>query len=172
MIDAGGRIKETSIESMARTFQSLTYSYIDYLPNKNKGPRLGVVFTNFSRFKEDADDIMINGLESVSKYDNEDRFEILIQKFKQDLSKKLFQWLNGSQSQHSIEDKVDLILDKDNFYAFKIFPSEKDMQREREEIKRLLDDAKKHGRRYVSNFNEVQNMPNGFHHEDSLKVYS
>lgn len=27
MIDAGGRIKETAIESMARTFHSLTYSY-------------------------------------------------------------------------------------------------------------------------------------------------
>lgn len=125
-----------------------------------------MVFTNFSRFKDDPDDIMISGLESVSKYDNEDRFEVLIQKFKQDLSKKLHKSLN--QSLHSIEDKVDLILDKDNFYAFKIYPNDKDMQRERQEIKRLLDDAKKHGRRYVSNFKEVQNMPNGFHYEDSL----
>ena len=32
MIDAGGRIKQTSIESMARTFHSLTYSYPEYDP--------------------------------------------------------------------------------------------------------------------------------------------
>ena len=50
MIDAGGRIKQTSIESMARTFHSLTYSNSDFNPMEQQGPRISVVFTNFSRF--------------------------------------------------------------------------------------------------------------------------
>lgn len=34
------------------------------------------------------------------------------------------------------------------------------MVQERKEIQRLLQDIRKHGRRYVANFNEVQNVAN------------
>lgn len=74
MIDAGGRIKQTSIESMARTFHSLTYSYPDYNPMESEGPRLSVVFTNFSRYHDIHDGIMIPGIESISRYETVDRF--------------------------------------------------------------------------------------------------
>lgn len=90
MIDAGGRIKQTSIESMARTFHSLTYSHPDFNPMESEGPRLSVVFTNFSRFHEVQDNIMIPGIESVSKYEIVDRFSELIKKFKNEICQKIY----------------------------------------------------------------------------------
>lgn len=65
---------------------------------------------------------MIPGLESVSKYNDDNRFDILVKKFKQDLSKKIHQTLKGTQSIELLEQKVDMILGPENFYAFKIFP--------------------------------------------------
>ena len=70
---------------MARTFHSLTYSYPDYDPMESEGPRICVVFTNFSRFQEVQDNIMIPGIESVSKYETVDRFSELIKKFKHEI---------------------------------------------------------------------------------------
>ena len=86
MIDAGGRIKQTSIESMARTFHSLTYSYPDYNPMESEGPRLSVVFTNFSRF-QDIHDGNINP--GISRDETVVKFKELIEKFKSELCEKI-----------------------------------------------------------------------------------
>ena len=64
MIDGGGRLKGTSIDSMANTFHSLTYSSPSYDPLKHGGPSINIVFTKFSRFHDEEDDIMIPGVES------------------------------------------------------------------------------------------------------------
>lgn len=72
MIDEGGRLKETSVDSMARTFHSLTYSYPDFEPMRDGGPRINVVFTKLSRYTKEPDDIMIPGLLSESANSNVD----------------------------------------------------------------------------------------------------
>lgn len=64
MIDAGGRLKQTSVDNLAKTFHSLTYSYPNYNREKHGGPMIAIIFTNFSKQYEDDDDIMIEGVES------------------------------------------------------------------------------------------------------------
>jgi len=68
MLDAGGRIKQTSIESMAKTFHSLTYSYPTYGLQEYNGPRICVLFTNVSKYNFQEDDIGPEGAESESLY--------------------------------------------------------------------------------------------------------
>ena len=121
MIDDGGRIKETSIESMARTMHSLTYSYPNFNPRTSEGPRLNIVFTNFSRYHDIPDDIMIPGLESINKYEKVDKFSELINKFKKEIVNKLHRSLENVQTIKVLEHKMELILPSDHFYAFKIF---------------------------------------------------
>jgi len=75
MIDSGGRIKETSIESMAKTLHSLTYTDPDFDPSIMSGPRINILFTNFSRYEVKSDDIGIPGLDPVNKYDRDNEFE-------------------------------------------------------------------------------------------------
>ena len=89
MIDAGGRIKQTSIESMARTFHSLTYSYPDYNPMESEGPRLSVVFTNFSRYHDTHDGNNKPGFQSISRDETVDKFKELIEQFKSELCQKI-----------------------------------------------------------------------------------
>ena len=98
MVDDGGRLKETSIESMAKTLHSLTYSFPEYDPEYFGGPRLNVLFTKMSRFHKEVDDIMIDGLKSQNHYDDRNNFESLIQKFKLELSKKIHQDLHEVES--------------------------------------------------------------------------
>lgn len=121
MIDDGGRIKETSIESMARTLYSLTYSYPSYNPHLSEGPRINIMFTNFSRFHDIPDDIMIPGLESINKYEKIDKFSELIQKFKKEIVNKIHKSLQNCQTHKVLEQKMEVILPADHFYAFKIF---------------------------------------------------
>lgn len=45
------------------------------------------------------------------------------------------------------------------------------MVEERTEIQRLLDDTSKYGRRYVTNFNQVQNIPIGYQFQESQNLY-
>lgn len=96
MIDAGGRIKETSIESMARTLHSLTYSDPEFDPTEMGGPRLSILFTNFSRYEVRSDNCGIPGLDAVSKYDRVNVFDQLIEKFKKELALKVFKDLKGT----------------------------------------------------------------------------
>ena len=81
MVDDGGRLKETSIESMAKTFHSLTYSFPGYNPQMG-GPRLNILFSKLSRFHDEPDDIMIEGLESECKFDVTNHFDELVKRFK------------------------------------------------------------------------------------------
>lgn len=142
MVDNGGRLKETSVESMAKTFHSLTFSFPEYDPVKNGGPRLNILFTKLSRFHDDPDDIMIDGLECQNKYEMVNKFEELVQKFKTELAKKIHSDTYEKESLEKIEVKVDLILPNDHFYAFKIFPHmEERMDLEKSEIERLIRDA-------------------------------
>ena len=64
MIDSGGRLKQTSVDNLAKTFHSLTYSFPSYDRQKHGGPMIAIIFTNFSKQYEDDDDIMIEGVES------------------------------------------------------------------------------------------------------------
>jgi hypothetical protein len=135
MVDDGGRLKETSIESMAKTFHSLTYSFPEYDPTQMGGPRLNVLFSKLSRFYDEPDNIMIEGLESECKYDKTNHFDELVKKFKSELAKKLHKDIHEAESLEKLEFKVDLILPKDHFYAFRIFPGmEKRMLKEKTEI--------------------------------------
>jgi hypothetical protein len=62
-----------------------------------------------------------------------------------------------------IEFKIDQILPKDHFYAFKIYPGNLEkMAWEKSEIKRLIEDAHAHGRWYIENFEASNNTPTGF----------
>ena len=120
---------------------------------ESEGPRLSVVFTNFSRFHEVQDNIMIPGIESVSKYETVDRFSELIKKFKNEICQKIYHDMGEKQSIKILQPKIDLLLPRESFYAFKIFPNQEDrMIEERKEISRLLSDVSKHGRRYAINF--------------------
>jgi hypothetical protein len=49
MIDSGGRLKQTCIEHVANIFHSLTYMYPEFELSKSNGPRINIVFTNFSK---------------------------------------------------------------------------------------------------------------------------
>lgn len=118
-IDAGGRLKETSYESMAGTLHSLMYSFPDYDEEKG-GPQLCVILTKFSRYAEDIDDIMIDGLESEGKYSTKNRFKELIRVFKEKLSSKMYYDLHEHVPLERIERKIDHILPDENFYAFNI----------------------------------------------------
>ena len=64
MIDKGGRLKQTSIDNLAKTFHSLTYSYPGYKKKEHGGPMIAIIFTNFSKNHEEDDDPMIPGVES------------------------------------------------------------------------------------------------------------
>ena len=66
MIPKHGRLKDEDIVGMARSFHSLTFSYHDFDPMVQRGPRLNVIFTNFSRFQNESDDIQIPGAVSYS----------------------------------------------------------------------------------------------------------
>jgi len=138
MIDSGGRIKETSIESMAKTLHSLTYTNEDFDPTTMRGPRINILFTNFSRFEVKTDDIGIPGLQSVNKYVKVDEFDLLIKKFKTELASKIFKDLKDTETIQSIENKLDIILPKSNFYAFKVSDIEEKRNAEQCEIERLL----------------------------------
>jgi hypothetical protein len=163
MVDDGGRLKETSIESMAKTFHSLTYSFPDYDPIQMGGPRLNVLFSKLSRFYDEPDNIMIEGLESECQYDVKNHFDELVKKFKSELAKKIHKDIHEAESLEKLEFKIDLILPKDHFYAFRIYPDmEKRMLQEKTEIKRLIEDAKGHGRWFIENFNEAFNTPTTF----------
>jgi len=85
MIDAGGRIKETSVESMARTLHSLTFTDAEFDPTLG-GPRISILFTNFSRYEGRSDSCGIPGINPVNRYDPDDIFEKLIEKFKNELA--------------------------------------------------------------------------------------
>ena len=62
-----------------------------------------------------------------------------------------------------VEFKIDQILPKDHFYAFKIFPGNSDkMKKEKSEIERLIKDASAHGRWYIDNNEEALNTPTAF----------
>ena len=68
MINEGGRLTESNIESMAKTFHSLTYSFPEYNALEHGGPRLNVILTAQSKFFQEDDDIGIDGFESETKY--------------------------------------------------------------------------------------------------------
>ena len=66
MIDKGGRLKQTSIDNLAKTFHSLTYSHPDFDFMKHGGPMIAIIFTNFSKNFEESDDPMIPGVEAAT----------------------------------------------------------------------------------------------------------
>ena len=67
---------------MARTFHSLTFSFPDYDPIENGGPRLNVFFSKLSRFIHEDDNIMIPGIDPENKYSSVNPFDELVNKFK------------------------------------------------------------------------------------------
>ena len=69
MLDSGGRLKQTSIDSMIRTLHSLTYSYPSYSPEAHGGPILNVVFTGFSQLYGEEDISGIPGHKSEAIHD-------------------------------------------------------------------------------------------------------
>ena len=71
---------------MARTLHSLTYSFPEYDPIENGGPRLNVFFSKMSRFTHEDDNIMIPGMNPESKYSTVNPFEELVKKFKKQLA--------------------------------------------------------------------------------------
>jgi len=85
MVDAGGRIKNTAIESMCKTLHSLTLSNPE---NKNliSGPKLCVIFTNLSKFTADSDDIGPPDAESENLYSDPHIFDSLVEKFRKQVA--------------------------------------------------------------------------------------
>jgi hypothetical protein len=62
--------------------------------------------------------------------------------------------MSGKQTLNEIKNKINKILPYENFYSFKLFPNEKDKnEQEREELLRLIEDARNHGKWYIDNFN-------------------
>lgn len=160
MVDDGGRLKETSMESMARTLHALTYSFPEYDPQTDGGPRLNVFFSKLSKFIHEEDDIMIDGLHSESKFNDINPFDELVKKFKMELAKKIHDDIGQTETLEMTEFKIDLILPKDHFYGFKIFPGNPEkMIKEKTEIVRLINDAKEHGRWYIDNKDYACNTP-------------
>jgi len=49
MIDNGCRLKQTCIKHVANIFHALTYMDNEFEILKNNGPRINIVFTNFSK---------------------------------------------------------------------------------------------------------------------------
>ena len=103
---------------------------------------------------------MIEGLHAENKYHDVNPFDELVKKFKMELAKKIHEDIHQTESLEMTEFKIDLILPKENFYGFKIFPgnSEK-MVKEKTEIERLINDAKAHGRWHIDNFESAYNTP-------------
>ena len=148
---------------MARTLHSLTYSFPQYDPIENGGPRLNVFFSKLSRFNHEEDNIMIPGIEAENQYSQINPFDELVKKFKKQLSEEIFSNIYHVESLEMIEFKIDQILPKDHFYAFKIFPGNPEkMVKEKSEIQRLIADAHAHGRWYIENFKDSNNTPTGF----------
>ena len=79
MIDQGGRLKQTSIDSLAKTFHSLTYSHPDYDSSTHGGPMIAIIFTNFSKNYEEEDDPMIPGVEASAYESNHLVYKKLIE---------------------------------------------------------------------------------------------
>mmetsp|Transcript_15319 Transcript_15319/g.23583 ORF Transcript_15319/g.23583 Transcript_15319/m.23583 type:complete len:158 (-) Transcript_15319:806-1279(-) len=107
MIDAGGRLKNTSVESMSRTLHSLTFSNPKFSPLFHKGPRLNVVFTNYSRFNHGDESIMIPGAKQKEIKQSALEFEHLIAKFKKELVQQLIFDLHEAVTEEEIAKKVD-----------------------------------------------------------------
>lgn len=143
MVGHNNRLTETAVDAMFKTLHSLTYTYPDYNPLTNVGPRICVICTGFSKLSDDQDDICIEGAVSESAYDMNNKFGELIDKFKEQLTEKIHDELGDDQSKQAIRLKVDAILAQDNFYAFKIFKSNFERTAaERKEIQRLIVDCK------------------------------
>lgn len=99
MIDNGGRLKGTHIDSIARTFHALTYSYPDFDVTKDLGPRINIIFTNVSKYFEVEDDEMTPGHEAVAKDKGSpaDHFKDLIDSFRKDLAQRIYADLGRKQ---------------------------------------------------------------------------
>ena len=122
MIDGGGRLKGTSVDNMANTFHSLTYSHPLYDPRKDGGPMICIIFTKFSKNYDEEDNIMIPGVESSAFSNQEKIFKLLVNKFKKELSKKIYDDLSKIQTLEDIERKIDIILKPECFFTYMIFP--------------------------------------------------
>lgn len=59
--------------------------YSDFDIQKYNGPRINLIFTNFSKQSSANDDIMIKGLESESIGNNKEVLKNLIEKFRTEL---------------------------------------------------------------------------------------
>ena len=171
MVDAGGRIKETSVKSMARTLHSLTYSFPEYDPLANVGPRLNLVFTKESKFVQEEDNIMIPGLKPKGKYKKVNHLDALINQFKKTLSQRMNDDIYAREELAKTVYNIDKILPKDHFYAFKIFPGmDEAMVKEKSEIQRLIKDTKSHGNWYIQNFEQASNTPASIDLQDSKSL--
>ena len=170
MINEGGRLTESNIESMAKTFHSLTYSFPEYNALEQGGPRLNVIFTAKSKFFQDDDDIGIPGYESENKYIDLDQFYELVKTFRKQLSVKIYEDLHETVPLEQIEGKIGYMLKDENFYGFKIFADKEKLSKETTEIHRVLKDAKSHGRWIISNMDWAQNTPTPFDTKHARKV--
>lgn len=84
MIGNNNRVKGSSLDILFKTMHSLTYTHPDYDPLKNEGPRICVIFTDFSKSKDLEDDICIEGS------DIKDKFGEIIEKLKGELTNKIY----------------------------------------------------------------------------------
>lgn len=172
MIGGNPRVKESHVDILFKKMHSLGYTHPDYRPLENVGPRICLVFTDFSIYNEEAGDI---GIEGAMPEDADDiksnKLSEIIDKLKTELVAKIYHEMGKVESKAQIEQKVDAILPDENFYAFKVFAHNvKRTEVERRQIVKLVSDCRKHGRRIVENYYEVLPMPTNFNEKGAKKL--
>ncbi|KRW98141.1 P-loop containing nucleoside triphosphate hydrolase [Pseudocohnilembus persalinus] len=139
------------------------------------GPRLNVVFTDFSRQEEekkgggknqevqdDEFDFDFGGEESgdeIEEESQEQKFQNLVSQFKKLLVEQIFiegriertedekfQEYYQSEEYKRVERIVDKMINFENFYAYKIQRDKNQMDTELQQIAKLIQDNKKHGK--------------------------